>query len=365
MDPSLEAAGAPSWRARRPKSFFVLATTLAVFGYSTASSLDDQVRYAEHARLAAHSLLIAIAVAGERLVAVGDRGVIVLSDDRGASWAQADEVPTQTLLTGVCFLDAQHGIAVGHDEVIVTSADGGHHWQRTHYAPEAQRPLLDVWCGSRGHAIAVGAYSTYLTTADAGANWKQVDFTPAPPPKSAAAPAARGEAAGEGAAPGGGYHLNRIVSDGGTRLYIAAEAGHLYASDDSGGNWRSLASPYEGSFFGVLPLEGAAVLAFGLRGNLYRSADGGSSWQKIDTRTVAMLNGAARFAAKGVAIVGLSGVVLVSHDGGHTFTLLQQADRAGLSAVQTVADEHLAVVGEDGAKLVSLVGGAVGAGAGR
>lgn len=362
MHPSLEAAGAASCRARSPKSLFALAALLVL---ADSSPAGEAPLYAEHARLAAHSLLIAIAVAGESLVAVGDRGVIVLSDDHGASWAQADEVPTQALLTGVCFLDAQHGIAVGHDEVIVTSADGGRHWQRTHYAPEAQRPLLDVWCGSQGHAIAVGAYSTYLTTADAGATWKQVNFTPAPPAKSAAARAGRGESAGEEAVAGGGYHLNRIVSGGGTRLFIAGEAGHLYASDDSGGNWRSLASPYEGSFFGVLPLEGDAVLAFGLRGHLYRSADGGSSWEKIDTRTVAMLNGAARFAADGVAIVGLSGVVLVSHDGGHTFTLLQQADRAGLSAVLTVADAHLAVVGEDGAKLVSLIGDAVSAGAGR
>jgi len=330
--------------------------------------------YAEHARLAARSLLIALATAGERLVAVGDRGVIVLSDDRGASWVQADEVPTQALLTGVCFLDAQHGIAVGHDEVVVTSADGGRHWQRTHFAPEAQRPLLDVWCGSEGHAIAVGAYSAYLSSTDGGATWKEVRFTPAPPPKSATAPSAtvRGESrhsggggddtAGEEAAAGGGYHLNRIVGDGGARLYIAGEAGHLYASDDGGSSWRTLSSPYEGSFFGMLPLEGDAVLAFGMRGNLFRSADGGSSWQKIDTATVAMLNGAARLAAGGVAIVGLSGVVLVSRDDGHTFTLLQQGDRAGLSAPLAVGAERLAAVGEDGAKVVSLIHGAANSG---
>jgi len=359
-----------------PKSFFVLAAALAALGYSRASSPQEQVRYAEHARLAAHSLLIAIATAGERLVAVGDRGIIVLSDDRGASWVQAEEVPTQALLTGVCFLDAQHGIAVGHDEVIVTSADGGRHWQRTHFAPQAQRPLLDVWCGSQGHAIAVGAYSAYLTTADAGASWQAVRFAPAPPPKAIAPPsggergtARRADAAtdenGPDEAAGGGFHLNRIVSAGGARLYIAAEAGHLYASDDGGNSWRTLPSPYEGSFFGVLPLEGDALLAFGLRGNLYHSADGGSSWQRIDTATVAMLNGAARFAAAGVAIVGLSGVTLVSHDGGHSFTLLQQADRAGLSGVLSVADGRLAVVGESGAKVLSLTGSAASAGAGR
>jgi photosystem II stability/assembly factor-like uncharacterized protein len=317
--------------------------------------------YAEPARLAAKGLLIAIASAGERLVAVGDHGIIVLSDDRGASWRQADVVQTQALLTGVCFSDAQHGVAVGHDEVILRSADAGRTWQRTHYAPEAQRPLLDVWCGSDGHVIAVGAYSTYLTSGDGGASWNAVKFTPAP--RAAPAPAAgRGAGAGSEAADtdeqaGGGYHLNRIVGAGAARLYIAGEAGHLYRSDDGGATWLTLASPYEGSFFNVLPLGGDTVLAIGLRGHLYRSADAGSTWQKIDTGTVELLDGATQFDNGAVAIVGFSGVVLVSHDGGRSVTLLQQTDRAGLAAVVAAGDETLAAVGEDGARLISVAAG--------
>src|SRR5262249_10578900 len=105
-----------------------LALSLAM---SLATAADEvarePLRAAEAARLAARGLLIAIAPAGQRLVAVGDRGIIVLSDDRGASWTQAQYVPTQALLTGVCFIDAQHGVAVGHDEVIVTTADAGRH----------------------------------------------------------------------------------------------------------------------------------------------------------------------------------------------------------------------------------------------
>jgi photosystem II stability/assembly factor-like uncharacterized protein len=247
-------------------------------------------------------------------------------------------------------------VAVGHDEVILATADAGRTWRRTHYAPDAQRPLLDVWCGAGGHAIAVGAYSAYFTSEDGGASWTARKFTAAPPP--------RARAADEGAA-GGGYHLNRIVSAGASRLYIAGEAGHLCRSDDGGANWRELSSPYEGSFFGVLPLQGEAVLAFGLRGNLYRSEDAGSSWQKIETGTVAMLDGAARFDDAGVAIVGLAGVVLVSHDRGRTFTLVQQSDRAGLSAAVPVGDDTLVAAGEDGAKITTLKNAPGGAGGAR
>ena len=346
-------------KAAGPALVAALLLVAAAVLSQSAPPAEEQPLAAEPARLAARGLLIAIASAGPRLVAVGDRGIIVLSDDRGASWRQADYVPTQALLTGVCFLDAQHGVAVGHDEVILITVDAGRNWKRTHYAPQAQGPLLDVWCGAGGEVIAVGAYSAYLTSDDGGASWRQMKFTPASAPavgrdraRSPGATAAAGTADDERAA--GGYHLNRIVSGNAHRLYIAAEAGHLYASDDGGANWRTLASPYEGSFFGMLPLRGEELLAFGLRGHLYRSTNGGASWQPIETGTVAMLTGATPLDSGALAIVGLSGVVLVSRDGGRSFTLLQQAERAGLSAVAHAGDDRLVVVGEGGARLIRV-----------
>ncbi|MBV8784527.1 MAG: sialidase [Gammaproteobacteria bacterium] len=297
---------------------------------------------AEPARLASQSLLIALARAGERLVAVGDRGVIVASADGGAHWQQAEQVPTQALLTGVCFFDAHQGIAVGHDLTVLASADGGRTWRETHADPQAQRPLLDVWCGPDGRALAIGAYSTLLVSEDRGASWQARDFNALV--SGASAPAAQG-----------GYHLNRIAGSG-TRLYIAGEAGHLYRSDDAGEHWRALASPYEGSFFGVLPLDNEAVLAFGLRGSLYRSADGGATWQRLESGTLAMLNGAAALDARRVVLVGLSGTVLVSHDGGQHFGRAPQSDPAGLSAVLPAGADAVAVVGESGAHRIALGG---------
>ena len=123
---------------------------------------------------------------------------------RGRNWSQAASVPTQALLTGVCFFDAQHGIAVGHDLVALTSSDAGRTWQRTHYAPEAQRPLLDVWCGSDGHAIAIGAYSTYLSSADAGATWSERRSRRRPRPRPPGARAASADGA-RGAEGGGAF----------------------------------------------------------------------------------------------------------------------------------------------------------------
>ncbi len=284
---------------------------------------------------------------------MGDRGVIVLSDNRGTTWKQAASVPVQALLTGVCFFDARHGVAVGHDEVILATGDAGESWKLVHYAPEAQRPLLDVWCGAGGEAIAVGAYSTYFTSADGGADWNEQHFAPSPAPQPAGAPhAARASSAIEES--GGGYHLNRIVGAAASRLYIAAEAGHLYRSDDAGGHWQELTSPYAGSFFDVLPLGADALLACGLRGNLYRSEDAGASWRRLETGSVALLDGAARLPGGALAVVGLSGVVLVSRDGGRSFTLEQQSDRSGLAAALAVGRNEVLVAGEGGVRRVTL-----------
>jgi len=325
------------------------ALLLLVLGSAPAIAAAAEPPAAEPAPLAAHGLLLALARAGERLVAVGDHGIIVYSDDGGRRWTQAAAVPTQALLTGVCFFDAQHGIAVGHDLVALISADAGATWQRTHYEPQAARPLLDVWCGEGRRAIAVGAYSTFLVSADGGASWQERAFRPAQRPRAARA----GEHGSDNS--DNGFHLNRIVGSA-VRLYIAAEAGHLYRSDDGGEQWHELASPYEGSFFGAVPLTGAVVLAYGLRGNLFRSADGGDSWQRLASGTVAMLDGGVRLGGDGAALVGLAGVLLLSRDGGRTFTLVQQADHSGLAAVQALDESTLVAVGENGARRIELTG---------
>ena len=341
---------------------------------------------AELAQLAPRSLLIDIAGAGSRWVAVGERGHILTSDDRGRNWAQARRVPVQALLTGVCFFDARRGIAVGHDEAILSTSDAGDTWSLAHYAPEKQQPLLDVYCGEHGHAIAIGAYSSFYESRDGGSTWslrapplvsaKPVAALPrtvanrpdVPSGQNNAVSIDRGASGAQGIPSPSSvenvasnaatydddvpqdYHFNRIISASATRLYIAAEAGHIYRSDDAGVSWIALPSPYSGSFFGALALSNDDVLVFGLRGNLFRSSDAGNTWQRVETHTTAMLNDGVRLSDSSVVIVGLSGVVLTSNDGARTFKLHQQANRKGASAVWPTGPGAVAIVGEGGAR---------------
>ncbi|MCK5378880.1 MAG: hypothetical protein KAJ78_05715 [Acidobacteria bacterium] len=290
---------------------------------------QDPPEFAVQAPRASKSLLIDVAAVDGLLVAVGSRGHILLSEDQGESWNQA-EVPTRSGLNAVHFHDRNLGWAAGHDGVIVRTQDGGTTWERVYWVPEDENPLMDVWFPDADHGFAIGAYGSFFETSDGGITWTSRYISE------------------------DDFHLNQIVPAGGERLYIAAEAGLFYRSDDGGATWVDLPTPYGGSFFGVLPLEGDSVLAFGLRGHLFRSDDAGETWTEIETHTVSMLTNSLQLADGTIIITGLGGVVLVSHDGGQTFQLHQHGNRRGISAVVAATDETLVYVGEFGIRTLPL-----------
>ena len=114
----------------------------AIVGLALSQSLCPAARvaaaeYAPIMPLASRSLLLDITAAGERSVAAGERGHILFSDDQGGSWQQG-KVPTTQMLTGVHFVNATRGWAVGHDGLILVSDDGGENWRVQHDGIAAQ-----------------------------------------------------------------------------------------------------------------------------------------------------------------------------------------------------------------------------------
>jgi photosystem II stability/assembly factor-like uncharacterized protein len=320
----------PGSEAHRTRILVVFAVAILALAQPSVSLEEAPPEQALIAPLASQSLLLDAAVADDHLVVVGERGHILVSPD-GTTWTQVP-VPTRATLTGVHFHGRDLGWAVGHDSVILRTRDGGNSWERVHWAPDDESPLLDVWFADAENGFAVGAYGSLYVTMDGGETW---DFAPV---------------GGDDFQP----HLNQIAAGDGA-IYIAAEAGLAFRSDDDGDSWTELTSPYEGSFFGVLPLDGDSLLLFGLRGNLFRSDDGGETWESIETGTNAMLNQGLRLSDGRIVIVGLSGTVLVSRDDGHTFELREQKNRAGIQSLVQAGSGDLVFVGEFGVKRVSLV----------
>jgi photosystem II stability/assembly factor-like uncharacterized protein len=282
------------------------------------------------APLATSSLLLDAQRVEEALIVVGERGHLLISEDGGGSWRQI-QVPTRATLTSVYFVDRLHGWVVGHDQVILRTQDGGKHWEFVYENSEAESPLLAVYFRNVQHGFAVGAYGRFLETFDGGGSWK-------------------GRFISED-----DFHLNQILALG-DKLFIAAEAGLAYRSDDNGESWVALTPDYSGSFFGLLPLGGDKLLLFGLRGNLFRSEDAGDSWTRIDTATEASLTAGLRLSDGHLVIAGLAGTLLISHDNGQSFALLQDLERRGFSRLLQTADGEIVAVGDFGVTKLSLTG---------
>jgi photosystem II stability/assembly factor-like uncharacterized protein len=321
-----------------------------------AAAADPAARPSIIAPLAAKSLLLDLAWAGPRVFAVGERGHVLHSTDAGRTWTQV-QAPASANLTAVYFADAKNGWAVGHAQAILRTQDGGDTWVLSHFEPAEPEPFLDVSFGDGQRGLVVGAYGVIYSTTDGGSVWSHVPFEPEALPGAAKVEAAADDMEAE-VDLGFEFHLNALARGPGQRLYLGAEAGRLFRSDDDGASWRELPSPYDGSFHGILTLEGDALLAFGLRGNLFRSEDGGMNWSAIETGTSVLLDSGVRVDERTVVIAGMAGVLLVSRDGGKTFTLTQQDDRKAISAVASSGDGELIVVGEGGVRRLPLPDGA-------
>jgi photosystem II stability/assembly factor-like uncharacterized protein len=303
--------------------------------------------------LAEKSLLLDGQIIGEQIIVVGERGHILISEDHGVSWQQ-QQVPTRATLTSVFFIDPANGWAAGHDSIILRTRDGGRHWLEIYADPDDERPILDLWFRDMNHGYAVGAYGLFLATEDGGESWGLLDFEPATMMVDGANADESWKDDQEEESWGFDFHLNQIAATANGRVFIAAEAGNLYRSDDGFRSWLSLPSPYEGSFYGTLPLTQASLLTFGLRGHLFRLEDAGSTWTEIDSGTQATLNDGIHLRDGRIVLAGLAGALLISNDDGHNFKLYSQADRAGIAKVLQANDDALILIGEHGVKRLDI-----------
>lgn len=340
----------PAFRVHSPLAKALsLCSVLSILAFGAVplvqAAEEPVAGYAIESAKAHHSLLLDVTRAGKRLVAVGDRGHILYSDDNGSSWVQA-KVPTKQMLTAVFFVDDQHGWVVGHDAQILATTDGGQTWSKQFEDREREAPLLDVWFKDLQTGYAVGAYGALLETTDGGANWEDVS---------------------DRMDNEDGYHLNAIVAVKDSGLFVVGELGGMFRSADWGQTWETLQGPYEGSLFGALGThEAGTLLVYGLRGHLFRSTDFGTTWEQIELNTPN--NGPLEFGlADGnllddgaVVIVGHGGTVLKSTDNGRTFSLINRADRLSLAGVSALDNGNLILVGQGGVHVASPTGADLG-----
>jgi len=278
----------------------------------------------------ASALYVSGAVSGNRVILVGERGVILLSRDGGISYDQI-EVPTRRLLSEVILRDDGVAIAVGHESTVLRSVDSGETWQRVHHDPDQDLALFSVTDAGKGLIVAVGAFGLVLRSSDDGLTWQQ------------------------GLISEDGPHLYSVKSsvDG---LVTVGEFGSLYSSKDQGLNWNLLPTPYEGTLFDILVVEDRWIL-MGLRGNLWEGS--GSRWQKVSHDSEATLFGGARLSDGTIVVVGAEGVTLMRspQSGDWRSLAVKEDDRRLLSIPLPLADDSVLGLGEKGYRLLLGPGG--------
>lgn len=266
-------------------------------------------------RHAERSVLLAADRAGSRIVAVGERGIVVLSEDQGERWRQAP-TPLSVTLTAVRFADANRGYALGHGGAVLVTDDGGQSWKRRLDGRQiaqlllaeaqaggdvaaiasaerlvtdgADKPLLDLVLFDAQRLLVMGAYGVALASDDGGANWASWR-TRLDNPRELHLYAARQR---------------------GSRIVIAGEQGLVLLSEDGGRSFKRLTLPYGGSFFTAELPDDRTIVVAGLRGNAWRSTEAGNGWQQLASPVPVSITGSALDAAGHMLFVNQAGMVL-------------------------------------------------------
>ncbi|NQZ91601.1 MAG: hypothetical protein HRT97_04580 [Moritella sp.] len=324
---------------------------------------------AEMNNLVEKSVFLEIDHFQQRQVMVGEYGRILVRENADSAWIQAN-VPVQTTITAVEFIDDKVAWAVGHQGVILKTIDGGYNWSKVFdgiqltsllkTSLEVQVTLLtaeferaqsagidedsldelemqlddasykledltatsgieiaffDVLFNAADYGLVIGAYGAMLETKDSGNSWQYIGFQ-VPNPE--------------------GFHLNSLTIDDNNNIYIVGEAGLGMATSDQGQSWRSLNIDYLGSLFGI-QVNGSSLYSYGLRGNMFASQDQGETWQHLDTGVTNHIFSADWLNNEELLLVGAGGLKLVYN--GNTFENISKSNqRIDITSVKIVDD---------------------------
>jgi len=262
-----------------------------------------------------HARFMSIAANGGNLIAVGERGIIIRSTDKGATWKQMTS-PVDITLASVAFETPQRVWAVGQAASILKSENGGATWKVVRYKPSDLRYYLKVI--PRNGVIQIAASDGELwESRDAGSSWTMTSLE-----NAEAFP-----------------HLFSLAYVGETGL-LSGERGSVFLRSENDTAWKVLPTPYNGSFFGVTPF-GDQFLLFGMSGKAYLVSTDGTKQQAIETQTTQFLLDAVVMPAKNQALlVGRGGIMVLIGNEGQVISRLQRPDNADITAV-TVEGEDI------------------------
>jgi photosystem II stability/assembly factor-like uncharacterized protein len=221
--------------------------------------------------------------------AVGERGSITRSLDRGERW---ETVPSSTTTTLTAVLSEGDGtvIAVGWDGTVVRSSDAGAHWDPGSSGTSAHLQAITRWHDA---LFVVGSSGAILKSTNHGESFRRVES-------------------------GTKAYLDGVFSD--EALLVALGPNGTMVSSTDGETWSELDAGTKVGLWGGLIDDAGTLHVGGEKCTYLRSTDRGRSWQtqKLcdDDATLLAMWGRS---AQDLYIVASNGMIDHSTDGGVTW----------------------------------------------
>ena len=321
----------PSWLA------LCICTGLAALSGVAAAAAVTQTPAVQSQRTWENYFGVTILPSG-RVVVVGDKGVVMVSDNEGRSWTRSllKKGDTNSDLFSVAFTaDGSSGWAVGDNGVIFRTEDRGTTWKAQDVPAGVTGALMTVAVADAQRACAGGDHGVIVCTPDGGATWKLQNIGDIGVFDLVFTDANNGWGVGE-------FQMLLHTGDGGHTWKIV-----------SGGDRVKNSDPY----FAIAFAGAHDGLALGLAGIALQSRDGGNSWKPADLSIEhkSFYSAVAAPAPVGTFYAAGETGVAASIDGGQ----LSQLQSGTSNAITSVAfSQHFGIaVGMAGTLLRSADGG--------
>lgn len=221
----------------------------------------------EHRKTTTSSLRDACFVTDTTMIVAGTTGTIMKFSNE--KW-QTIPVNTTSAIHAIDFYDDKNGLAVGTNDLILKTTDGGNTWTQipsaTGYLFYSLQYVDSQTIYLSGYKIETGApvKSAFFKSTDGGNNWNLISEIP-------------------------GYRITSFDFINSSLGFACGNKSGIFKTTDGGNNWQSVTMDYINVMFDQIKAASIdTVYAVGNLGKIIKSFDGGNSWIEINPMRISL-----------------------------------------------------------------------------
>lgn len=187
---------------------------------------------------------------------------VLITDNGTGDWETVD-VPIDSHLRDIFFLNESDGWIGADAGIILKTTDGGETWIELETAGTAGGSINDIYFLDENVGFICG-FNYFQRTVDGGLSWADIEaFEPAHEM----------------------YQLNEIHFEGFNTGWVCGDIGYIYKTEDGGITWTAQTSGTEVSLQGIAFVNENIGYACGFDGTILGTNDGGGNWSVSTTDT--------------------------------------------------------------------------------